>query len=346
MLNRATLLLALAIAGCSDPSTGDPDAGARVDAAIQADGAIQVDGAVQADGGGPLDATAPGPDAATACEPMAGTTVGDAYCDLFELALFGAGASREARLFGRVDPGTTGCAVIDEVEVLEGSTTVATLPGAGVFASGEPRALLARGPAVAAMTDRCAMEDRRFGGFGLIVRGRMDGGSFEARCADAEGGGRWPPALRITCHEGVEDRALTAHADVSIFGAFTSSTLSVYVPHGPGAALTGVDMRVRVIPSTYSLFGPPPTVTPYDSDGWSGSVSESPPSGGNPALSQIYMSQMSAAFGTELCPPPSTGTPGPGDTPPPVFLVRITGSGELGPYSTEAYVDYCNTISM
>ena len=31
---------------------------------------------------------------------------------------------------------------------------------------------------------------------GFVVRGRVDGGTFEAHCGLAEGGGRWPPAVR------------------------------------------------------------------------------------------------------------------------------------------------------
>jgi hypothetical protein len=273
---------------------------------------------------------------------------GGAYCDLFELALFRSGGATEARLYGRLNAGPgTGCTRVDEVEFLEGGASIATFEGAGVFASGEQRALLGRGAAPSAMTDRCAMEDRRFGGFGILVRGRYDGGSFEARCADAEGGGRWPPALRITCHEGVDQRPFSSYAFVTATGMFTSSTLDVTSPHGAGGALLGADMRVRVIPAAYSLpFGPPPPmIDPYDSDGWTGSVAESPGTELTGPYSQIHLTRSGAAFTTDLCPAPMP-VPDPMAPPPPVFLVRITGTGERGPYSTEAYVEHCNTTSM
>jgi hypothetical protein len=294
-----------------------------------------------------LDAAAP--DAGPSCEPTPGPANGGAYCDLVELALFTYDdASPRVELHGRVSPdglAEGGCAVIDSVEVQVGGATVATLPGAGHWAVGSEQGLLAEGPAFDAITTRCMGDVNRFSGFGFLVHGRMDGGGFTARCADAEGGGRWPPAVRVLCQHNLDAVPFASYAMVSVssFGAF--STLSTYVPHAPGEGLSTVHGAVRVIPGFGGgIFGPPPPMLdPWDDAGWGGSVSESSmaPWGD---YSQLYLSAMHA-LPLEICPAPRTGPPDPMDPLPPVFITRLTGAGPRGAYRAEAYVDYCNTIT-
>jgi hypothetical protein len=122
---------------------------------------------------------------------------------------------------------------------------------------------------------------------------------------------------------------------------YTMSRLDSFAAHGPGGALLTVDDTVHVI-AYRSAFDPGPPIPSHDTTGWSGSVSETlgPPTAG----SQIAMYTSNAAFDTDLCPPPMTGLPDPTIPPPPVFLARVTGSGEHGAYSTELYVNYCNTL--
>lgn len=274
-------------------------------------------------------------DAPVACTPTPGAAMTGAYCDSLELAVFTHDdAPPELRLYGRLVPdGPSGaCSVVDEVDVLEGSLLRGTLPGAGALGtSAEP--LLAAGAALAEVTARCET-DARFGGFGLVVRGHVDGGTFEARCADAEGGSRWPPALRVTCHHNVEHRPRYTSAVVMIADAYAYTTVDMAIEHSPGASLTSVDGTVRVIPAI--AFGAMP-VPPFDSTGWMGSASEG---FGTPLLSQLQMRRSDAAFGTELCPVAM-----PTGTSPPVFLVRISGTGERGAFSTEGLATYCNTVS-
>lgn len=229
--------------------------------------------------------------------------------------------------------------VVDEVEVLEGGAAIGTLAGVGSFVAGTENALLARGPALASMVSRCASDEGRFETYGLLVRGRYDGGSFEARCAAAEGGSRWPPALRVTCHDNVEEPARWASATVMSFMGFTSTQLMLSLPHGPGAAITAVDGTVHVIPHTGTAFGAPPAPPPFDATGFTSSVaeSESPVVG---TYSSVSLHSSEDSFGATLCPTAST-MPMPGEPPPPVFLAEITGTGERGAFSSEVYVSYC-----
>lgn len=326
----------LTLAGCPGPSPSDDDTG-PTDAPSADGGGVD---APLADGGG-LDAGASdggASDAAAACVPTPGPATGDAYCDLFELALrtWDDGAPR-AELRGRLTPDDLpegGCFAIDSVEVQVGGATVATLEGAP--------GMLAAGPAFAALTDRCEGDENRFGGFGFLVHGRRDGGTFTAACADAEGGSRWPPAVHVTCHHNVDRSPLDANAMVSrsAFGDF--ATLSIYVPHGSGAAITSVEPTVHVIPGFATAFGDPRMLAPFDSTGWAATVSETTTPMG--AMSQISMTA-ETALPMEICPAPSLEPPGPGVPPSPVFLVAIEGASERGAYRTEAYANYCITTS-
>jgi len=339
---RSELLLAVllssTVAACGGGGES-ADAAARIDAS----GGELAD-APTGDGGAPVDGGSPSDGGGGSCEPTSGSMTSDAFCDFFELALFTSGGATEARLHGRMNGLPEGaCAVIDEVEVQEGGATIGTLAGAGSFTPGDERALLARGPALAPMTARCSSDEGRFGGFGLIVRGRVDGGSFEARCADAEGGSRWPPALRVTCHENVDRQAFSAYAEVRSFPGATLTSLSASMPHGPGGAITAVDPTARVIGHASSAFGGPMVPAPFDLTGLVTNVSES----SGPVLgpySSLSMSAPDDPFGTILCPTPTM--PGPMSPPPPVMLVRLTGTSEHGPFRSEVYIAGCSRLSM
>jgi hypothetical protein len=333
---RASLLFPclLTIAGCPAPSdppvddvgtsdVGAHDAGGPIDAPI-----VPTDGG-SSDGGGA--------DAPVACAPTPGPATGGASCDLFELALYTFDdAAPRAELRGRLTPeGLTegGCFVIDSVEVQVAGATVATLEGAP--------GLLGAGPAFAELTARCEDDVDRFGRFGFLVHGRLDGGTFTGECADAEGGSRWPPAVRVTCHHNVDRSPFDANAMVSQSSFGDSSNVHVTMLHGPGGAITSADDTIHVIPGFASGFGPTLMLEPFDSSGWTASVSESTSPAGTTSQIQLFSD---TALPPEICPPPSLEPPGPEDPLPGVFLVGITGSSEHGPYRTEAYVNYCVTI--
>ncbi len=330
----------LALASCAAPAAVETDA-ARTDA-----GATRDDAGATRDGGRD-DARVPARDAG-ACAPSGGPTIGGAYCDQFALEIHtSADAAPEVRLRGRVRPDAIvegACAAIDEVEVLRGAASLGALAGVGVFEAGASEAILARGAPLAGMTERCARDAERSGGFGLVVRGRIEGARFEARCADAEGGSRWPPALVVTCHHGVDDAPFSSYAGVMAAPmGHRWSELSLQVPHDEGGALLAIDASVRVIPIA-TPFGPPMmTSEAFDVDGWSTTVSEGSIPVLGRAASQAHLSRDGAAFPIDLCPAPHSGVPGPDDPLPPVFVVRVTGATARGAFSTEALVDYCFT---
>lgn len=341
--SRLALAAALLIhaSACGDPAA--TDAGSEpADASGALDGGTApLDGAASdaggRDGGAGLDA-GPGP----RCSPTSGAATADAYCDLFHLALVDDGSgSVEALLTGRLRPNglaEDGCATVDTIEIQEGGAAIGTMAGVGAFDHGDQRAVLARGPALAEMTARCASDEGRFGGFGFVIRGRMDGGTYEARCADAEGGGRWPPAIVVSCHENVDAPPFGAYVSIDGAAGFTFTTIDVTMPHGPGGALTSVDGAIHVNAEAYA-FGGGVAPEPFDATGFEGSVHESSaPLPGT--YTSLYLSSMGDPFGMELCPFGWSGVGDPPD-PAPVMLLTLTGAGERGPFSTDVYVDLC-----
>lgn len=337
----ALSLLSVLACGCPDPAGPDLDAGpAGSDAARLDDAAIGPDDDAAVPPG--VDAAAASPDAARTCELAPGPMVASTYCDLFELALFTEGGAVEARLHGRlsVPGGMDGaCAAVDEVEVQEGGVTIGSLPGAGTFTTGDQRALLARGPALDAMTARCGGDTGRFGGFGLILRGRVDGGTFEARCADAEGGSRWPPALVVTCHENVDRQAFSASTTVLDFMGTSMTTVDVSMPHDPGGEVESIDSTAHVVVAgdAFSLPPPPP---PFDLTGLSASVSET-----SGPLPGPYTSVHLSAIGDPLGPLCPTGPIGPGMRPP-AMLMRLTGTSGRGRFRSDVFLYGCTRMSL
>lgn len=345
-------LVLATLAGCGAPTSSDVDSGPDHDAASSFDDAGPGSDAGPDHDAGPLPDGAMGTDGGTTpvCEPTAGSATETMACDLLELAILRrTGLPDELRLSGRLF-GTSGgsptCAAIDGIDILSGTAVVQHLDGGASIQLDSQEAELGRGVPDASIAARCLSDENRFGGYGIVVTGRVDGGTFTARCADAEGGGRWPPALRITCHDNVEAPPLETAPSVmlsSFMGmSFSSTTLYTVVPHDAGGAVTAIDATVHIIPQR-SIFDPGLPLAPHDTGPWMGSVSESLP----PLFAGSSLSLFSDAtpFGTDLCPPPEMGIPGPGYIPPPVFLARITGTSGHGTFSTELFANGCHTIT-
>jgi hypothetical protein len=354
MKKLAVSLVLLALAGCNGPGAA-PDTGTSpgTDAAPGVD--TGVDAGAEHDAATLDDAWAPGVDASSAvCMPTGGTAMVSPGCDLLQLAVIEHdGAPSELVLTGRIYPvtGTDGeCAVVDGVDIVQdsaSSTVIQHLEGGTSVLLDSAESEIARGVPSSAIAAACATDDPavRFDSYGIVVHGRVDGGTFEARCARAEGGGRWPPALRITCHRNVESPAYGGNAIVS-HGSFMGHTIDstmlyAAASHGPTGALTSVDATIHVIPRR-SIFDTGAPLAPFDTTGWTGSANES---GTTPSYSQLQAFASTLQFDMDLCPPPMTGTPGPDYVPPPVFLARFTGTGGHGTYATEAYVGVCTTTS-
>jgi len=287
-------------------------------------------------------------DAPAACKLAPGNAKVGSYCDLFRLALIddGTGVTR-AHLSGRLiaDGIPDGdCIVVDEVEVLQGAAAIGTLAGAGEFISGDQDGVIAQGLAFSEMTSRCADEANRADGFGFVVRGRVEGGSFEAHCADAESGIRWPPALIVTCHKNIEKPPTYGYLTVDTFDGASNSTISVSVPQSAGHKLLTVNTSIRVMPVGNSLSSPI-TATPFDVNDVGGVVTsiETSPQG---PYADVLLSKFEDIFGTELCPIITGEDPGLDPQMPPLLLIRFSGESEAGPYSAEAYFESCTRIDF
>jgi len=272
-----------------------------------------------------------------------------ADCDLLQLAVMKHdGAPTDLLLTGRVyvtGGGMPTCALIDGVDVITGqmgSPVVQHLPGGTSFAidGGEHTIGLAT-PAAADFVTKCASDapSDRFNGYGIVVHGRVDGGSFTAQCAQASFEGHWPPALRLTCHDNVDTPPTGTDATEqtsSFMGMkFTMGTIYAALPHGAGGALTSAASDMFVIPLR-DPFDPGQPLASRNTTGWMGNVSEQPYLGGT--ASQIEMLSTADLLGPDLCPPVPMGMPMFG---PPVFLGRVTGMGGHGAYSTEMFVNGC-----
>ena len=351
-MKRHLLVLCVSVAGCGGGTMAGGDGGPGNDASTTTDAGPGHDAGAGTDAGPGLDAWSSGNDAGVACMPSVGSMVFTAGCDLFQLAVIDHdGAPSDLILTGRIfatSAAMPSCAVIDGVDIVQSNATspvVQHLAGGETFLLDSGEHELARGVPVAAISGACASDDpaMRFDSYGIVIHGRVDGGTFEAHCARAEGGGRWPPALRITCHRNVEQPPNSGNAMVNsttFMGmTYRSTMLFAAANHGPSGALTSVGSTIHII-ARRSIFDTGAPIPSHDTTGWMGSANES---GSTPSYSQLQANAQSAQFDTTLCPPPMTGLPGPGYIPPPVFLARLTGSGGHGAYSTEVFVNQCYT---
>jgi hypothetical protein len=287
-------------------------------------------------------------DAPVACKLAPGNAEVGSYCDLFRLALIDDGTgAMNARLSGRLmaDGVPDGdCIVVDEVKVLQAGTAIGTLAAAGEFISGDQDGVIAQGPALSEMTDRCTDDANRAEGFGFVIRGRMEGGSFEAHCADAESGSRWPPALIVTCHKSIETPPTYGYLTVDTIDGVSNSSINVSVPQTAGHKLLTVDASIRIIPVGNSLSAPS-MAAPFDINDVSGGVTsvETSPQG---PYADVRLSKFEDIFGTKLCPKFTGEDPGPDPQMPPLLLIRFSGESEAGPYSAEAIFETCTRMEF
>ncbi len=326
-------------------STGEPSTSGTTTTAVTSTSGTTASGTAATSGATTSSSTGGGP----TCNPTAGTATLDADCDLLQLAIMQHdGAPTDVLLTGRVfvvGASMSACAVIDGVDVVSGqagSSLVQHLGGGTSFVmDGEEHPIASASPAASDFVSKCASDlpSDRFEGYGIVVHGHADGGTFTAQCARASNEGRWPPALRLTCHKNVDEPVASTDATEqtsSFMGmTFTSSTIYGSSVHQAGGALTSANGDVFVIPLR-DPFDPGAPLSSHDTTGWMGSVSEQPYLGGT--ASQIEMLGTGDLLGTDLCPAPPMGMPTFG---PPVFLARVTGMGGHGAYSTEMFVTGC-----
>jgi len=315
--------------------------------------------APEADGASP-DATpgdGGGPDAST-CTPASGTSAFTYDCAFVELAILHDGSSPPSVLLrGLAGPGALGtpaCARVDAIDILDETSGLAdgghpilqTLPGVtSTLPQDGSLAVLGTGPAADALAKMCQSDANRFDGVGLVIHGHVDGGTFVSTCGGADGS--WPPNVVVTCQTGVPAPLNVGDAninDLTVHGVLSSSgTMYASLPQPP--VLATFDSTLHIIPEAPSFGGGPP-LDPSDSAGWSGYSSAMMQPDGS-VTSEVSLFSQGDTLGTTLCPPPPTCMPPTCvPTPSPVFIARMTGTTDQGPFSSELYVRTCYRTMM
>lgn len=352
--NVLTLVSATILAACgaggpispADGALGGNADGISADAMVGSDtmnghDASEVDTLATADASVPI------------CVPLPGTTHTMLNCAEMELGVFFRTDTSDTfslvtRLWGGLVASPPTCVLVDSVEFRTDGPDSPLIQEVNYLSQGG-RAIdfkqggeIARAAPAKEIVETCLSDQGadRFEPYGVIVKGRMDGGTFEARCSRAESGSRWPPALVQTCHQNLDSLPLYSFAqvvEIEFQGVkYTSTNLSVSVPHQPGGEWLSVDDTVKVMPYAGSFFSST-TLDPFLTEGWTGVASDNPwaPSLG----SQISLTADGAKFDATLCPLPSTEAPGPGAVAPPLIMARISGTTGRGPGYTEFLIE-------
>lgn len=317
--------------GCGEAASVD---GGVVDAAIAISDAGAFDGGAPSDAGG-LDAS--GSDAG-ACVPSGGSATTEGYCQQIMLSVLRFDDASPSLFATGITTSTgEGCAAIDRVDILHADgrpiqTLDESLTGSSYFRA---RASTVA-PEIAALCDR---EEGRFDPFAVEVHGRVDGGTFVARCGAEEFGSGWPPDLVVTCHENLPTGpTYMGNGMVQSTGMFTSASVSFMYPNLDGITIDDVAGDARVVPGTWG-FGSVP-IAPFETTGWTTSVGF-PTSAEEFVLVQLFAS--SDPLGEDVCPVPVT-MPMPGDPPPPVFLLGVHGTAGGRAFTSEALISSCYRV--
>lgn len=338
------------LACCSPPATTLEDAAAdrgSEDSAqdvMAADDSAAQDAFEEAMTDASSDASTPS-DAACAA-PEAGALQANYYCDTASVHVLAlTGSATRVMAFARLGTGgSTECGVVDSVEITRGSTMLQRVSASQAFTVGATSSLVLSATAEPALEAACADRTGRLSAYGMIIRGRDQRGPFEARCGAAESGGRWPPGLHLACHQNLEQPPTAfppAMFTVSAVGPSMATSAYASVPHGPAApALTMIDATIEVLsPQRSPLSGGAPLMGAV-THGWMNRVSES--TQGSLQYTQLSLNAFGMApFSSELC--PALAMPGPGFTPPPYFLAKLTGQSARGATSLEVLAS-CSTM--
>ncbi len=308
----------------SDGGTERPDTSAPVDGSLpMADGSVPV---------------------TEACEPTPGSETISGYCQQVMISVLrrdGLPTALEAR--GITTSVGDGCRVVDSVELLDADGTVQVLAGVTPEARPGMETFVARADETApALEALCDGDEGRYDPYEVVVHGHMDGGSFVARCgAELDGGFGWPPDSVVTCHRNLPTGpTFMGGAEVQVNSAFTATQLWFSYPNVGGIAIDSVASDLRVVPTADPFGGG--FADPIASTGWDTSVSFET---SEHRFISVQMSLLEDPFGTDLCPTPDTSGD-PSTEFPPVLRVALTGSGAMGAFESEAYVDTCYRISL
>jgi hypothetical protein len=232
-----------------------------------------------------------------------------------------------------------GCALVDQVILGDDQNPIQTIDAGGIEALDYNERLLDV-EAVPEISGLCSDETQRIEPFGFIAKGRMDGGTFTAKCGPAGFGTGWPPHVVVSCHSGIAEQPYAGNSTVDVLGSFTSTTLWAAFRHPPeGGKPLSATGDIRILPYV-SPFPPKPSIDAFDTTGWQPSFSESIIS--EKPVTQFQAANGSDVLGPDVCPAYDPGNPTP--DPGPVFLAKVSGAGSEGAFSSEIFVGICTRV--
>lgn len=340
MIKRALTIAAvwLSMSACgAERRSSTADGGATRDAATE-DAAPALDSGDARDAASTIDSG--GADGGTACTPMPGATLFMPGCTEVNVAVFArAGAPDEVQISGRIDAvsESPSCARIDSIELTSGERTVQRFELHGQTTTLGAPEYFTGAPAAAELSEPCSGDGERFYPYGVVFRGTVDGGRFEARCGPGTGHTSYPPDVIRTCHRGIDRAAQDGNAFISAFRGGAAEFYGSF-SHPEGTRITAVDSDVRIIGITAS-FGAAPAPPPFDTTGWMGFVGETGAGVGGMTISSVSLVNPDDVYGTTLC--PVSDTLGPGFVPSGAIIARITGTTSAGTFSSELYSRAC-----
>ena len=248
------------------------------------------------------------------------------------------GEPAKLQLRARVSSGT--CALVDQVILGSESNALQTIDIAGGVQAVEYHETLFEVDAAAPLTALCGDEQKRIEPFGFIAKGRIDGGTFTAKCGPAGFGSGWPPHVVLTCHQGIWEQPYAGNSMVQPFGPYVSTDLYAAFRHPSGSySLVSAAGDVRILPAAAPFSSTPP-LSPFDTTGWTAYVSETTVSG--TPISQLQLLSDEDELGTDLCPMIDPNEPFP--EPSPVYIAKVSGQTTEGPFTSEIFVDICTRV--
>ncbi|MCC6665506.1 MAG: hypothetical protein IT375_17265 [Polyangiaceae bacterium] len=275
------------------------------------------------------------------CTPTGGSGTLKVSCDDVNLAVLALpGKPTAVRVTGRLVAANGTCLLPESIDLVRPDKSVLqTLSGTGKAQKSWDTSLWGSGDAHSEMVARCKDELDRIEPYGIIVKGKADGGSFEAKCGTGvESGSSWPPRVMLTCHSGLADPPAFGNAMVQPMGPFVSTQLMGQLPHPPGPGITSVASDIRIVPFQSSFGGGTP-IPPFNTSGWQPSLSETT----IPVTGQVS-TNLNAFTDKDVlgaaCPLPSPVDAMP-PAPPPIFFARLTGQGPAGAFTGELVVRMC-----
>ena len=230
------------------------------------------------------------------------------------------------------------CDRIDTIEILHrGGDLIARLDAHGVPVSSvaDQFSSWAVGDGTPVATQICAGDGSRFDGVTLVIRGTTDGGTFEARCGYRDVGVGWPPAVVLTCHEGMLPSSTVGAA---MYYDERSDLTSVQSTLAAPRSLQGISLspQGRII---FGTFPEEPLIAPVDTDGWGlGIWAPVTVPGLDLELQSFNFGTRSDVLGPVLCPT------FPDEPLAPALVIRFQGETVSGPFRTELYSHGCGRL--